>query len=284
MKSVLPSTKYKLHAQERLRQKPLHGHSPPLSGSAIREDRQSGWPAAKLLGHLDQLSQPRARLYSSPISASPAYRLPQIARYIFVGDQPGESEIRLGIFAGLLGEDDVGAKAIVEFIDDLVAMPSLGSAFRIYAYPTVNPLSYTAGTSRKQTDRSVADETGRKVKFPEALIKREVFVVQFHGLVVIHTTDEPEGLQAAVYGANLREALTSPILSSLRPLFPATEFPILDSSLFFTGDAVSKQSPFELALRIPRSGWRGLYSIGLRIALHTVVEQYRSYLAHANNI
>jgi hypothetical protein len=284
MKSVLPSTKYKLHTQERLRQKPLHGHSPPLSGSAIREDRQSGWPAAKLLGHLDQLSQPRARLYSSPISASPAYRLPQIPRYIFVGDQPGESEIRLGIFAGLLGEDDVGAKAIVEFIDDLVAMPSLGSAFRIYAYPTVNPLSYTAGTSRKQTDRSVADETGRKVKFPEALIKREVFVVQFHGLVVIHTTDEPEGLQAAVYGANLREALTFPILSSLRPLFPATEFPILDSSLFFTADAVSKQSPFELALRIPRSGWRGLYSIGLRIALHTVVEQYRSYLAHANNI
>jgi hypothetical protein len=47
--------------------------------------------------------------------------LPEIPRYIFVGDQPGESEIRLGIFAGLRGEDNVGAKAIVEFIDDLVA-------------------------------------------------------------------------------------------------------------------------------------------------------------------
>jgi hypothetical protein len=288
MKSVLPSTKYKLHAQERPSQKrlqaPLNGHSPPLSGSAILKDPQSGSQAAKLLGHLDQLSQPRARLYSSPVSAPPHYRLPEIPRYIFVGDQPGESEIRLGIFAGLRGEDNVGTKAIVEFIDDLVAIPSLGSAFRIYAYPTANPLSYTTGAPRKQTDRSVTNETGRKVKFPEALIEREIFVVQFHGLVVIHTTDEPEGLQAAVYGANLREALVSPILSSLRPLFPTTELPALDSSFSLTADAVLKLRPFELALRIPRSGCHGLYSIGLRIALHSAVEQYRLYLAQANNI
>ena len=290
MKSVLPSTKFKLHAQERPSQKrlqaPFNGHSPPpLSGSAILKDPQSGSQTARrLLGHLDQLSKPRVRLYSSPISASPHYGLPQIPRYIFLGDQPGESEIRLGIFAGLRGEDNVGAKAIVEFIDDLVAIPSLGSAFRIYAYPMANPLSYTTGAPRKQTDRSFANETGRKVKFPEALIEREMFVVQFHGLVVIHTTDEPEGLQAAVYGANLREALVFPILSSLRLLFPTTELPALDSSFSLTADAVLNQRPFELALRIPRSGWHGLYSVGLRIALHSAVEQYRSYLAQANNI
>ena len=47
---------------------------------------------------------------------------------------------------------------------------------------------------------------------------------------------------------------------------------------------VCHSDPFELALRIPRSGWHGLYSIGLRIALHSAVEQYRSYLAQANNI
>jgi hypothetical protein len=287
MKPLLPSTEYKLRAHERLSQKRLkaglNAQSSPLSGSAILKDLQSGSQAAKLLRRLDQLSQARVRLYSSPVPAPPHYSLPEIPRYIFVGDQPGESEIRLGIFAGLRGEDNVGAKAIVEFVDDLVAMPSLGSAFRIYAYPTV-PHSYTTQTPRKRTDRSVANETGRKVKFPEALIEREMFVVQFHGLLVIHTTDQPDGLQAAVYGANLHEALVSPILSSLRPLFPTTELPALDSSFSLTADTVLKQRPFELALRIPRSGWHGLYSIGLRIALHSAVEQYRSYLAQANNI
>jgi len=290
MKSVLPSTKFKLRAPARQHKKrleaPLDGHSPtPLSESANLRDPKSGTQAAKLLGHLDQLSQPRVRLYNSPISISPCYRLPQIPRYIFVGDQPGESEIRLGIFAGLRGEDNVGAKAIVEFMDDLVAIPSLGSAFRIYAYPIANPLSYTTGAPRKQTGCAVVNEAGRRAKFPEAdLIEREIFVVQFHGLVVIHTTDEPEGLQAAVYGANLHEALVSPILSSLRPLFPTTALPVRDSSFSLTADAVLKQRPFELALRIPRSGWHGLYSMGLRIALHTAIEQYRSYLAQATNI
>jgi hypothetical protein len=96
--------------------------------------------------------------------------------------------------------------------------------------------------------------------------------------------DGAEGLQAAVFGANLHEALVLPILSSLQALFPAIELPSLDSSFSLTADTVLKERPFELALGIPRSGWAGLYSMGLRIALHTAIEQYRSYLAQANNI
>jgi protein MpaA len=291
VKSVSPTTKFKLQSTDQSRKKrteaPLNRHSPPplSTRSVILKDSPPGSQAAKLLGRLDQLSQPRARLYSSPVSAPAHSRLPEIPRYIFVGDQPGETEIRLGIFAGLRGEDNAGTKAIVDFIDDLVAIPSLGSAFRIYAYPMANPLSYSTGAARKQTDRTVAHETAHRLMFREVeLIEREIFVVQFHGILIIHTTGEPEGLRAAVYGANLHEALVSPILSSLRPLFPTTEHPVLDSSYSLTAGAVLKQRPFELALGIPRSGWHGLYSIGLRIALHTAIEHYRSYLAQANNI
>jgi hypothetical protein len=75
MKSVLRRTKFKLHAAKSPRKNrleaPLNGHAPaPLSGS--------GSPVAKLHGHLDQLSQLRVRLYRSPISASPHYRLLEI--------------------------------------------------------------------------------------------------------------------------------------------------------------------------------------------------------------
>ena len=103
MKSLLPNTKFKLHAQERPQnrlQASLHGHSPPpLSGSVLKDAQSGSQTARRLLGHLDQLSKPRVRLYSSPISASPHYGIPQIPLYIFLGDEPGESEIRLGIFA-----------------------------------------------------------------------------------------------------------------------------------------------------------------------------------------
>jgi hypothetical protein len=161
----------------------------------------------------------------------------------------------------------------------------LGSAFRIYAYPIVNPVSIETEMPLKQVDPNSSNKTGRKPKSPLAyLVERELFVVQFQGLIVIHTTDEIEGLQAAVYGANLHDVLVSPILSSVRSLIPTTEEPDLDASLPLTADADLKQRPFELTLRVPSSGWQPLYSIGLRIALHTVLDHYRSHLEQANNI
>lgn len=94
----------------------------------------------------------------------------------------------------------------------------------------------------KQVDRNSTDKTGRRLKSPAAyLIERELFVVQFQGLIVIDTADEIEGLQAAVQGANLHDVLVSPILSSLRSLIPTTEDRVVDSSLPLTADAALKQ-------------------------------------------
>jgi len=284
------SMKSNLRAQERPRQErsetPLKSYySPPILGAAALKHPKSGSRTVKVLRRLDQLSQTREHLYSTPISTAAHHKLSQIPRYVFVGDQPGESQIRLGIFAGLRGDDNAGPKAIAAFIDDLVVFPYLGRAFRIYAYPIVNPVSFETETPFTQSGCNLINEIGRKVKSPEAyLIERELFVVQFQGLIVIHTAEEIEGLQAGVYGANLHDTLVSPILSSLRSFFPTAEHSVVDSSWSLTADAGLKQRPFELTLRIPSSGWQTLYSIGLRIALHTAVDRYRSYLAQANNI
>jgi murein peptide amidase A len=245
-----------------------------------------GSQATKLLRRLDQLSQTGAHLHNTPIPTPEHDKLPQIPRYVFVGDQPGESEIRLGIFAGLRPDDKAGPQAVADFIEDLVNFPSLGNAYRIYAYPMANPIGFeTPRPSKRHQGRGHHPEVGPKVKSPEVhLIEREQFVVQFQGLIVIHTADEIEGLEAAVYGANLQDALVSPILSTLRPLLPTTEPSVPDPSWSITADADLKQRPFELTLRLPSSGWQTLYSIGLRIALHTAVDRYRSFLAQANNI
>ncbi len=163
--------------------------------------------------------------------------------------------------------------------------PSLGSAFRIYAYPIVNPVSFENVTPFTQSGRYLINEKGSKMNSPEAyLIERELFVVQFHGLIVIHAADEIESLQVGIYGANLHDPLVRPILSSLRPFVPTAEQPFSDPSWALTAGSDLKQKPFELILRIPSSGWEPLYSIGLRIALHIAVDNYRSHLAQANNI
>jgi hypothetical protein len=209
--------KSNLHVHERPRSKrsetQLKNHYFGQKTRAATLKQPTSARTVQLLGRLDQLSQTSDHLQSTPISTPAHHRLPQIPRYVFVGDQPGESEIRLGIFAGLREDDDAGPKAIADFISDLVALPLLGSAFRIYAYPILNPASLKIESPFQQVERN---ETSRRLKSPAAyLIEREHFVVQFQGLIVIHTTDQIEGLQATVYGANLHDVLVSPILSSL---------------------------------------------------------------------
>ena len=105
MKSVLPTTKFKLQApasprQQRL-QVPLNGHPPPTLSKSVLKDPQSGSQAAKLLGRLDQLSRPRALLFSSPISASPHYGLPEIPRYIFSAINRGNQKLGSGFLPDL---------------------------------------------------------------------------------------------------------------------------------------------------------------------------------------
>ena len=64
--------------------------------------------------------------------------------------------------------------------------------------PLANPGSFETQPPFQQGGRSLINEIGRKEKPPEAyLIERELFVLQFHGLIVIHAADEIEGLQAA---------------------------------------------------------------------------------------
>ena len=262
----------------------LNGHSPPLKTASTTLNRSTpDSQAAQLLRRLDQLSEAGEYLYRFPISRPAHHKLQPIPRYAFLGDQPGESEIRLGIFAGIEGHNHPGSRAIADFIADLVAFPSLGSAFRIYAYPIVNQGSLEK--SPKQPDRHLSEETRRQLKPGEAsILERELFVVQFQGVIVVQTTKENEGLQVTIDNPNLHNVLVLPIVEALRSLFPTTSYSDFNPSWSIVADHGLKQRPFELTLGIPRSAWESLYAIGLRIALHTAIDSYRSYLAQANNI
>ena len=209
----------------------LKGHAPPLkTATTTLNYSTSVSQAAQLLRRLDQLSEAGEYLYRSPISRPPNQKLLPIPRYVFLGDQPGESEIRLGIFGGIEGPNHAGSRAIAEFIADLVAFPSLGSAFRIYAYPIVNQGGLEIPA--KQPDRRLPEENRRHLKPGEAsILERELFVVQFQGLIVVQTIEENEGLRVTVDNPNLHNVLVLPIVEALRSLFPTTSYSDFNLSL-----------------------------------------------------
>ncbi|MBK9989229.1 MAG: hypothetical protein IPP19_00455 [Verrucomicrobia bacterium] len=70
----------------------------------------------------------------------------EIPRYVFAGPIEGQSPIRLGIFAGLHGDEPAGPDALVIFLTELLRDPSRARGYELYIYPVTNPTGYEDDT------------------------------------------------------------------------------------------------------------------------------------------
>jgi hypothetical protein len=235
--------------------------------------------AAKVLRSLDQLSQKREHLYSTRILTGGHRTSSQISRYVFEGHQSRGTPIRIGIFAGLRGDDSVGPGAVARFLEDLVALPQLGESFRIYAYPVVHAANFETATSSFRQSEYIINQIGCKVLSSESYqIEREIFAIAFDGIITIRLVDEIKNLKVGISDTRLHDVLVRPIVSTLEPFLPTIEGCVCDSPRFLTAGNGLKRKPFELTFQVPSSGWSGLQSIGLRIALHRIVDCFRRYV------
>jgi hypothetical protein len=233
---------------------------------------------SKVLRPLDQLSESRQHLYTTRILTRGHRASSQISRYVFEGEQTRESPIRIGIFAGLRGDDEVGPGAVSMFLGDLVALPHLGNDLRIYAYPIVSAVNFETRTSYSRPSQYIINQTGCETLSSETYqIEREIFAIGFDGIISIRIEDGIEAFQVGISDPRLHDALVQPILSSLEPFLPNIEDCDCGSGQSLTTGIRLKRKPFELSFRVPSSGWSGLYAMGLRIALHMAVDCYRSY-------
>ena len=246
---------------------------------AVPRYQRSESPVSKVLQPLDQLSQTRQHLYATRILTGGRRASSQISRYVFEGDQLRESPIRIGIFAGLSGDDKVGPEAVSTFLADLVALPHLGNNLRIYAYPVVSAVSYERQTPSYRQSQYIINQIGCKMLSSETYqIEREIFAIAFDGIITIRVEEEISDFKVGISDPHLHGALVRPILSSLESVFPNIEDQDSGPRRSLTTGVGLKQRPLELILRVPASGWSGLYALGLRIALHTAVDSYRSFL------
>lgn len=249
----------------------------------IAKHPRSETPAAKVLRGLDQLSQKMEHLYSTRILTGGHRASSQICRYVFEGDQ-WRAPIRIGIFAGLRGDDTLGPAAVATFLEDLVALPQLGESLRVYAYPVAHPASFEAATPSYRRSEYIINQIGCKILSSESYqIEREIFAIAFDGIINIRLEDETKNFKVGISDARLHDTLVRPILSSLEPFLPTVEGCVCDSRRSLIADNGLKRKPFELTLQVPSSGWSGLYAMGLRIALHTVVDCYRNYVMQSEN-
>lgn len=144
-----------------------------------------------------------------------------IPRFRFVGATLGQSPIRLGLFAGVHGDEPAGCVALVQFLTALLEEPERATGYELLVYPVVNPTGCAAGTRCNATGRDLNREFWRGSTEPEVqIMERELRDHAFAGVITLHADDTCEGHYGYSHGHELDDALLRPALLAAEKVFP----------------------------------------------------------------
>ena len=111
--------------------------------TVIKSTRKPRRSIAELLAPLEQIAATSPNLDANHDARfevdGEEYVLP---RYLFVGPRGGDVPIRVGIFAGIHGDEPEGVHALIQFIKLLEAKPELATGYYLSFYPVCNPTGF----------------------------------------------------------------------------------------------------------------------------------------------
>jgi hypothetical protein len=222
------------------------------------------------------------------------YDLP---RYLFVGPRGGDTPIRIGIFAGIHGDEPEGVHAVVQFIKLLEAKPEFAAGYYLSFYPVCNPTGFEDATRFSRNGKDLNREFWRNSSEPEVrLLQAELVSRSFQGIISLHTDDTSDGFYGFVGGATLTKDLIKPALQAAEKFLPRDGRSIIDG--FSAQNGIIRDSydgilsappkvrprPFEIILETPATPPEYLKELAFVAALQTILLEYNKFIAYAPNL
>ena len=278
---------------------------PPLGG--VCREQANGRRNSKVENAIAELLAPLVehaqrdgsrRLQYSPVGefhhGACRYCLP---RFVFRGPPGGHDPIRLGLFAAIHGDEPEGAFALRDFLLQLHDDPARAQGYELYVYPVCNPTGFEDRTRHSRANVDLNREFWNGSRQPEVyFLERELGVLQFAGLVALHSDDTCDGVYAYVRGATLTEALAKPALNAAASFLPLATGEIIDGfpahggliSQCYEGvlcnPAELNPLPFEIIFETPQGAPFERQTAGAVAALDAVLREYRQFLAYGQDL
>jgi hypothetical protein len=253
---------------------------------------------AELLAPLDRLAANSPNLVANHEARfevnGESHLLP---RYLFVGPRGGDTPIRVGIFAGIHGDEPEGVHALVQFVQLLERKPELAAGYYLSIYPVCNPTGFEDGTRHSRAGKDLNREFWKHSEEPEVrLLEAELQSRSFQGLIALHTDDTSAGFYGIVRGATLTKHLLEPALQAAETFLPRDGRPVIDGFSARNGiirdcyDGVLsappriRSRPFEIILETPATPPEYLKELSFVAALQTILVEYLKFIAYAPNL
>lgn len=250
----------------------------------------------RILSPLDSLSGRSERLLSAGADRSGAAN-PPIPRYFYVGESGGGDIFRLGIFAGIHGDEPEGALAMSRFVTLLETDPEIARGFALFLYPVCNPTGFEDGTRHARSGKDLNREFWRQSTEPEVLfLESEIYLHAFDGLVTLHSDNSSTGVYGYVNGSVLSENILEPALRAAEKFLPRDRrhvidgFPARDGIIYRSFEGVLRsvpglqRPPFELTFETPQRAPLYLQVEAAAVALRAILLAYAKLHSFAQNI
>lgn len=200
--------------------------------------------------------------------------------------------IKVGIFAGIHGDEPSGVHALCDLVRMLEAVPALARQFELHLYPLCNPTGFEDGSRQSRSGKDLNREFWRGSLEPEvALLESEILREKYDGFISLHSDDTSEGLYGFVRGATLTEHLLKPALAAAEQLLPVNHGPVIDGFHAVNGIIHSaydgilsaprgiKPAPFEIILESPAAAPIELQRAALLLTVTEIIRHYRRLIA-----
>jgi hypothetical protein len=191
------------------------------------------------LGVSSEIRTESLRLYGDQFAGRSRYVTPRHIGHDATGSRllryhwtsPGSKpSYRLGIFAGIHGDEQSGAIAAIQLLQILEWDPGIAEFYELFIYPVCNPWGFNharrEGLSGKDLNRCFwHDREEAEVR----LLEQELRAKQFDGIIALHTDDTSEGIYGYANGSTLTRYLLEPALHSASQIIPLDARPHIDS-------------------------------------------------------
>ena len=267
----------------------------PLRQPAARSARRS---LETLTAPLDEIARHSTSLsVCTPGWFDLAGQSVALPRYPFLGPQGGAEPLRIGIFAGIHGDEPAGPFALLRFVRLLEEKPDIARGYCLFLYPACNPTGFEDNTHHNRNGEDLNREFWGNSRQPEVrLLESELSSHAFNGIVSLHTDNTSEGVYGYAHGALLTRYLVGPALAAAGEFLPVNQNSTIDGfrarngiiregyeGVLRTPPGI-KPRPFEVILETPHHAPQYLQEAALAVALRTILGEYRQFIAYAQNL
>jgi murein peptide amidase A len=257
-------------------------------------DDGAGLPSVRTL--LNPLTGTDKLLVKPVASVETRYRI-RLPRYLFIGPRGGDDPIRIGIFAGIHGDEPAGSYAAVNLLQMLERQPDIARGYWLYVYPVCNPTGFEQQTRCSARGYDLNREFWNNSDEPEVrCLETELWTHAFDGIVSLHSDDTSVGMYGFVRGATLSKHLLEPALKAAEEVLPRNRDKFIDG--FPASNGLIRQcyngvlsapprikpKPFELLLETPSLAPLLHQQQALVLAMSTILTEYRQLMGYAPNL